>query len=72
MGRIAGKTIVATLAATALTVGAIWATRTGWALPQPIKEPISIREDSARGTALAPGRTRSRYFFVGGGPRRGK
>ena len=55
----------------ALTAMGIVASRDGWALPQPQKKPMSIREESVRGTPLGAGRTRTRYF-IGGGTRSGK
>ena len=61
--------IVCAVALTALT---IFASRKGWGVPQPTKEPLSIREESARGVPAQSGRYRTRYFFMGGGPARGK
>lgn len=52
-----------------LLAGSVWASNRGVGLPQPEKEPISIREDSAR--PLKRGHHRTRYF-VGGGIFRGK
>ncbi len=47
----------------------VWASNRGVGLPQPEKEPISIREGSARPST--PGHHRTRYF-IGGGIHRGK
>ena len=41
-----------------------YASRSGWGVPQPDKEPLSIREGSVR---TDTGRVRTRYFFMGGG-----
>jgi hypothetical protein len=47
----------------------VWASRVGLGLPQPEKEPPSIREGSARIEQAGHHRTR---YFVGGGILRGK
>lgn len=47
-----------------LMAGTIWASTVGLWLPQPDKEPVSIREGSAR--PLGSGHHSTRYF-VGGG-----
>ncbi len=49
-----------------------WAASTGFGAPQPEKNPISIREGSARGERLGSGHYRTRYFFIGGGLHTGK
>ena len=54
-----------------LTMGAMWASSSGMGLKQPTKNPISIREDSARGPTRT-GHYRTRYFFMGGGFHHGK
>lgn len=62
-----------TACAAALTALAIFASQKGWGVPQPEKEPLSIREESVRGsTSPSSGRYRTRYFLRGGGPARGK
>lgn len=49
-----------------------WAGKIGAGVPQPTKNPPSIREGStARGT-MGRGHHRTRFFFVGGGLRGGK
>ncbi|NOX59050.1 MAG: hypothetical protein GXP29_09365 [Planctomycetes bacterium] len=52
-----------------ILAGSVWASNRGVGLPQPEREPISIREDSAR--PLTGGHHRTRYF-IGGGIHRGK
>ncbi len=52
-----------------ILVGSVWASNHGLGLPQPGKEPISVREDSAR--PLTGGHHRTRYF-IGGGIHHGK
>lgn len=49
--------------------GAVWASSTGFGLPQPEKNPPSIREESVRISGTGHHRTR---YFIGGGIRRGK
>ena len=52
-----------------LLAGTIWASTSGLWMPQPTKQPVSIREESAR--PLGSGHRSTRYF-VGGGIFRGK
>lgn len=54
-----------------LMIGTVWASKVGVGIPQPEKEPMSIREESARGGAVRSGHHRTRYF-IGGGFRSGK
>ncbi len=49
-----------------------WASNIGLGVPQPEKNPLSIREDSARGQRTGSGHYRTRYFFIGGGMHGGK
>ena len=56
----------------ALTAFTWFGSKSGWGVPQPVKEPLSIREESTRDTRLHSGRYRTRYFLRGGGPARGK
>ncbi|MBU0638038.1 MAG: hypothetical protein KKB50_04175 [Planctomycetes bacterium] len=64
------STIVLCLVMTGCLALVCWASSIGLGVPQPTKEPLSIREDSARGT-LQRGHHRTRYF-VGGGIFHGK
>ena len=58
------------IGAMGLTTGmAYWASGRGLGLPAPEKNPISIREGSAR---TAQGGYRTRYFLLGGGIHGGK
>ena len=60
---------ILTLILIAITGATVWASATGFGTPQPVKQPISIREDSAR-----PGRIGSRHYgiiYFGGGLRGG-
>ena len=52
----------------AATISALSASKNGYGLTKPSKQPMSIREGSVKG---ADGRTRTR-FFVGGGIHGGK
>ncbi len=51
---------------------ATWASYRGIGVPQPEKQPISIREESARNTPAGTGRYRTRFFLMGGGIHHGK
>ncbi len=42
------------------------ASNRGWGLPQPAKQPVSVREGSVRGGGTAGAHYRSRYFIGGG------
>ena len=55
-----------------VTAVAVRASRAGWGAGKPEKNPVSIREESARQGNLGPGRHRTRYFLLGGGLHRGK
>jgi len=54
---------------TGLLGASLWASLVGWGIPQPLKQPISIREASARQQTGAGSRVR---YFIGGGLRGGK
>jgi len=64
------KTVALAGAMFLLFSGAIWASKTGFGVPQPDKQPMSVRENSAR--MPRAGHYRTRYFFVGGGIHGGK
>lgn len=51
-------------------VGLSWASSRGLGIPQPTKEPVSIREGSPRGGT--PGRAFRPRYFIGGGVFSGK
>lgn len=55
-----------------LTLVSVWASSAGWGVPQPAKSPLSIREDSARGTRYSSGHYRTHFFVGGGGVHYGK
>ncbi len=55
------------LAAAAVT----WASQRGIGLPQPARQPVSVREGSVRAPLSGAGHHRTRYF-VGGGMFAGK
>jgi hypothetical protein len=52
-----------------VTGGVIWASNVGFGVPQPSKQPVSIREGSQRPARAGVYRT---HYFVGGGIHRGK
>jgi hypothetical protein len=54
-----------------LLAAGTWASNHGWGIPRPARQPVSIREGSARGATAAAGHYRTRYF-IGGGMHRGK
>ena len=52
--------------------GSAVASSSGFGVPQPEKQPVSIREGSARGSAAAAGSRRYRSVFIAGGIYHGK
>lgn len=48
------------------TAGAYVASTAGWGLPGRLKEPVSVREESVRGTTRG-GHGMAYYYFVGTG-----
>jgi hypothetical protein len=66
------STIVKLVAASGLFVSVLWASTTGFGAPQPEDEPMSVREESARGAPLSRGHHRTRFFLIGGGIHGGK
>ena len=55
--------VILTIVMGLLLGGTVWASTTGFGVPQPEDEAPSIREGSAH---LATGHTRTRYFIAGG------
>ncbi|MCA9254499.1 MAG: hypothetical protein KDA33_02630 [Phycisphaerales bacterium] len=51
--------------------GSAWASSSGFGVPQPEKQPLSIREESARGDTSG-GSRRYRPVFISGGVYHGK
>jgi hypothetical protein len=66
-----GKLVILAVVVLSSTFLATRAAVAGWGVPRPLKKPISLREESARGAPLGSGRSRTHYF-VGGGFRGGK
>ncbi|MEE9394397.1 MAG: hypothetical protein V3W41_18015 [Planctomycetota bacterium] len=65
------KKLIGLIAGVIGTTGvAVKASSEGWGVDRPLKEPVSIREESMKGP-MGSGRLATRYF-IGGGPRRGK
>lgn len=52
--------------------GSAWASSSGFGVPQPEKQPISIREGSARGNGTSNSSRRYRPVFISGGIFHGK
>jgi len=55
-----------------LLMGSVYASTKGIGVPQPEKQPPSIREQSTAGRLNRSGNHGTRFFLIGGGPRFGK
>jgi|GEM_PF-1075242 len=55
-----------------LLMGSVYASTKGIGVPQPDKEPPSIREGSTAGRINRSGHHGTRFFLIGGGPFYGK
>lgn len=67
------KGAIALIAVMGLSLaGTAWASSSGFGVPQPEKQPISIREGSARGNTTGNSSRRYRSVFIAGGIYHGK